>query len=414
MSSRVVRVELPELHEAQAEVVRGARRFNVLNCGRRWGKDVLLVDRVVDAVVEGMPVGWFAPAYKNLTEDWRELTAVLAPMTERKSEQDHRLELYGGGVMECWSLDLADIARGRKYKRVVVNEAAQAKGLRYAWERVIRATLVDMEGDAWFGSTPNGMGYFAQLYYRGQDEGEAEWKSWRYPTSANPYIPREEIEAARRELPERVFAQEFEAEILADEGAVFRNVRGTCSERPEGPVKGHQYVVGCDWGKVQDFSVFSVVDVGERKQVWQDRSNRLDYVVQVGRLKALCERYKPVVVIAEANSIGVPVIEQLMRVGVKVHAWTATNATKAAVIERLQLAMEQGTIRLLNDPVLVGELSAFEATRTPGGLVRYAAMEDGHDDCVVALALAWAGAIAPKRGRSKLSDFRYEAEGLRA
>jgi hypothetical protein len=55
----------------------------------------------------------------------------------------------------------------------------------------------------------------------------------------------------------------------------------------------------------------------------------------------------------------------------------------------LALAFERGDIRILNDPVLVSELVAFQAERLPSGLLRYGAPGGQHDDTVMALALAW-------------------------
>lgn len=80
-----------------------------------------------------------------------------------------------------------------------------------------------------------------------------------------------------------------------------------------------------------------------------------------------------------------------------------TNAIKTNLVESLSLAFEQGQIEILNDPVLVGELQAYESERLPSGLIRYSAPEGFHDDCVSALMLAWAaGAAGPrKRARSK-------------
>ena len=71
-----------------------------------------------------------------------------------------------------------------------------------------------------------------------------------------------------------------------------------------------------------------------------------------------------------------------------IYAWTATNASKAAVIQALGLAIEQGSITLLDDQVQRGELMAFESSVTVTGMVRYSAPQGLHDDTVIALALA--------------------------
>ena len=120
-----------------------------------------------------------------------------------------------------------------------------------------------------------------------------------------------------------------------------------------------------------------------------DRSNKVDYVVQRGRLQALYDRWHPIKIIAEQNSIGQPIIEQLQRDGLPVQPFTTTNASKAAIIEGLALAFEQSNIQILDDAVLLGELAAFAAEQLPGGALRYSAPGGRHDDTVISLALAW-------------------------
>ncbi len=399
-----IELHIVRRHPAQREIVAGARRFNVLNCGRRFGKDVLGIDLLIDRAIEGRPTAWFAPTYKNLTEDWRALVSTLAPVILRKDEQEQRLDLIGRGTIECWSLDRPNTARGRAYARIVINEAAQVPNLQEVWEQIIRPTLADYRGDAWFLSTPKGFNYFKALYDRGQDPEQADWRSWTFPTAANPFIDPDEIEAARRELPESTFGQEYLASFVEGSGAVFQRIREAATATPQDKaVPGHAYVIGCDWGKLADFTALAVLDLTTRELVCLERLNQIDYAVQAPRLQGLCGRFHPALVIAETNSIGEPILEQLKRLGLPVFGWTASNATKAAVIADLQLAFEQGTLRILPDQVLISELESFRQERLPvSALMRFSAPPGQHDDTVIALALAWSGVGAVRTGPTKV------------
>jgi hypothetical protein len=394
-SPHTVQLFLPKPHPAQQDVIDHAARFNVLAWGRRAGKSVLEIDRVCEVALRGQPAGWFAPSYKLLAEAWRGLVSVLRPVASRTNESEHRIELVTGGVIEAWSLDSPDPARGRKYARVVIDEAALVQRFEEAWNAAIRPTLADLQGDAWFGSTPRGRNCFWQLFQRGRDASHPDWRSWQMPTSTNPYIPAEEIERARESTPERFFLQEFEARFLDDAGGVFRGVREAATATPqEEATGGHQYIAGLDWGKTADFTVISIVDVTTMEQVALDRFNRIDYTLQLERLKGMVERFNPSTIIAERNSMGEP----LVREGLPVQPFLTTNATKATAIEALALAFERHTLRILNDPVQIEEFEAFESTRLPSGLTRYAAPEGMHDDTVMALALVMDGlrnAISP-------------------
>lgn len=387
-------VSLYRLHPTQRKIETEARRFNVGAIGRRFGKSLMGENKISETAIDGYPAGWFSPTYKLMLENWRDVSEMLQPIIVRSNITERRIELMTGGVIEFWAIDSPDVARGRKYKRVVVDEAAMIRYLREAWENAIRPTLTDLSGDAWFFSTPKGRNYFWELYQRGIND--PLWKSWQYPTSANPYIPQHEIEQARLDLPEMAFRQEYLAEFLENEGAVFRNVLGTLQPaRPQDHV-GHTVVFGVDWGKLNDFTVIVGVCRECKQMLFMDRFNQIDYRFQRERLMNHAHRWKPLSVLPERNSIGEPNIEELYYSGVQIGSgpdhklgFQTTGITKPPLIEDLVLAIEMGELELLDNPVLIGELLAYERTESASGRPQYNAPEGLHDDCVIALALAW-------------------------
>jgi hypothetical protein len=384
-----ITLQLPAPHSGQLRVIQQAKRFNVVCCGRRWGKTVLGMDRLIHPALQGKPVAWFAPNYRLSSEVWRELQVTLGPLIASVSQQEKRLELYGGGIVEMWSLDSSDAARGRAYAAVVVDEAPMVPNLEQAWHS-IRPMLTDLHGEAWFLSTPKGMNYFKTLFDHGQDPQRQEWASWQMATTENPYMDTAEIEAARADVTESAFDQEYLALFVNWEGSVFRRVGDAATSIVKlSREVGHEYVIGCDWGRSNDYTVFLVLDTTAHAVVALDRSNHVDYTLQCDRLKSLSEKWQPRQIIAEQNSIGQPVIEQLIREGLRIQPFTTTNASKARAIEALALAFERSDIRILNDPVLVSELVAYQAERLPSGLLHYGAPGGQHDDTVMALAMAW-------------------------
>jgi hypothetical protein len=396
--SKEIQLQLTALYPAQQQVIQQAKRFNVVCCGRRWGKTVLGMDRLIHPALQGKRAAWFAPNFRLLADVWRDLQVVLGPVITRASQQEWRLELRGGGVVEMWSLDSPDSGRGRAYAVAVVDECALVRDLQEAWQQTIRPMLTDDQGHAWFLSTPKGMNYFKMLFDRGQDPEQTEWASWQMPTAENPRIAPDEIESARLDMTEGAFNQEYLALFVNWEGSVFRRV-GEAATAPwkTKPEAGHHYVIGCDWGRSHDYTVFIVVDLTARTVVAMERSKQVDYALQRERLRALSEQWQPEQIIAEQNSMGLPIIEQLTRDGLRIAAFTTTNTSKAQVIEALALAFERGDIRIPNDPVLVGELVAYQAERLPSGLTRYGAPSGQHDDTVMALAMAWSAVSDQQR-----------------
>lgn len=214
-----ITIDLPELHPNQSKILSEASRFNVLCCGRRWGKTVLCEDLLLSpdiagiGALDGFPVAYAAPTYKMLMEVWRQINFTLHEVIVKSDFQEKRIELMGGGVIDFWSLDAYDSIRGRKYKRFVIDEAASCPYLEQAYTKVIRPTLTDMQGDAWFLSTPKGkMNYFYELF---ENQGKfPDWRSWQMPTTTNPHILPSEVEAARMQLDPLTFAQEYLASFV--------------------------------------------------------------------------------------------------------------------------------------------------------------------------------------------------------
>jgi phage terminase large subunit-like protein len=375
-------------HTGQAEVHNSPARWRVLGAGRRWGKTRLGVNECLDCASKGGRAWWVAPSYKMSEVGWRPIRQMAAKIGAEIRRVDRQIILSNGGEIAVRSADNPDSLRGESLDLVVIDEAAFVK--EDAWNEALRPALSDRKGRAIFISTPKGRNWFWHAYQRGLEPG-GEWQSWQLPTVSNPFIDPDEVEAARQSLPERIFRQEYLAEFIDDNDAVFRRVMDAAiAGQVDEAQPGRDYVLGVDWGKLADYSVITVLD-DTGAVVAVDRFNKIDYTFQVERLKALAARFKPHNIIAESNSMGEPLIEMLQRENLPVSPFQTTNASKKSAIEALALAFERGDITIPNDPVLIGELQAFEASRLPSGLIRYAAPDGMHDDMVMSLAMAWQG-----------------------
>ena len=379
-SAKTLEIRLHKLHPGQKAIADHPARFRVVMCGRRFGKSALGIRLACDAALKGQPVGWFAPSYKLALEAWRELVQRLGGLVERQSEQDKRLELKTGGVIEVWTLDSPDPARGRKYALAIIDEAGIAKDLLAVWQAAIRPTLVDLGGRALILGTPKGRRHgFVTLFNRGLTGDDTDWQSFRASTLENPYIPPEEIEIARKELPPEIFQQEFEG-IPTDDGAnpfgleAIRKAVGPLSEKK--PV-----VFGVDLARSMDYTVVCGLDawmqvcVLERWQApWADTKARIKEMV------------KDVPIVADATGVGDAIVADLQQMGVNVSPHVFTQSSKLRLMQRLIATFQAGDLKL-PDGWLQSELEAFEFTYTANG-VRYEAPKGYHDDGVMALALS--------------------------
>jgi hypothetical protein len=351
-------------------------------------------------MLEGYPTAWFAPTYKYLTDVWRDFERVLKPVTRDLSKQERRIELVTGGSVECWSLEDPDAGRSRKYRRVVIDEAAKCRHLEVAWNQAIRPTLADFRGDADFYSTPKGRNFFWALFCRGLDPLDPDWACWQQPTGVNPFIHPGEIEDARRQLPERVFQQEFLAVFLEEAAGVFRGVAAAVDKgrtAAEVPRPGVFYATGADLARVEDFTVLSTLDP-KCRQVYFDRFNQISWERQIGAIRDVGTRYKGALHL-DSTGVGDPIFERLRNLHVNVTPFQFTNASKNALIDNLAMGIERGKLRLMDVPEQTNELLAFEYEMTPARNVRMGAPSGMHDDTVIALALAYWGAANPNRAR---------------
>lgn len=380
-------IELPSLHAGQVTVYRNRKRFNVVQCGRRWGKTLFGEVVACEGAIEGNSVGWFAPTYKYLEEVWRDLNRDLRNVIKTSSFQQKRIELRTGGTIECWTMDSPDPGRSRKYHTVILDECGITKDLLEIWRSSIRATLTDYKGDAWLLGTPKGRREFHTLFAKGE-QGDEGWASFRMPTSSNPAIDPDEIAAAKRELPPHIFAQEFEG-IPADDGGNPFGMAAIAECFGLGRTIQDRKVVcfGIDLARAQDYTVVTGLNAGGQV-VYFDRWNGIPWHETMSRITRATESAK-VPAYADSTGVGDAICEELQRRGNGyIEGFHFSSKSKQGLMEGLAAGIQTKAIAFAEE-VIRSELECFEYEYTKTG-VSYSAPSGLHDDCVCSLALAWA------------------------
>ena len=225
------------LHERQAEIFYDPTRYKVVAAGRRFGKSYLAAitlfveaaktektrsdGELVNLLFE--EVYYVAPTFDQGKKIlWPLLKELGGSLIRNKWENTGELELVNGRRICIKGSDRPDTLRGVGLSYVVLDEFAFMK--EEVWEVIIRPALTRAEGGALFIGTPEGKNHFFELFMRGMDPDPkwAEWKSWHFPSSDNPYLPRTEIDAARLEMSTDRFRQEYEASFESSGGVVIR------------------------------------------------------------------------------------------------------------------------------------------------------------------------------------------------
>lgn len=398
------------------ELGRRAHKFFVLNCGRRWGKDrasiiqyitefITLDNRPPDPALIPHTHGWIvAPTYKMSLQSWRELKAFFpADLVKKIDNNEKILETKRGGIIEVKSAHKPDDLVSVGLDLLLVTEAARVPEL--AWQN-LRPTLNSPGrlGITILNSTPKGNNWFSRAYWLGQEylpDGspnpihlKSYW-SMTAPTLQNSYLDDEQkadIESARNEVPEDVYAQEYEAKILENGSTVFRGIFKVIGGMLlPGPRPGRRYVMGVDLGKVRDFTVMTVMDKDSKQVVYWQRINRFDWNIILDAVVTVGRQWRVVKLMYDQTGIGEPIgdfIKKKFGQNVVEGYTSGSNKQKVDLIQPLQVAIEQGAISFPRIKELVEELSDYEYQITDRGNWTMSAPEGKHDDTVISLALA--------------------------
>jgi hypothetical protein len=366
-------IELPQPHTNQQVILDSSSRFRVVMCGRRFGKSELSQIEIISNALLGQRVAYITPTYKLAKTFFDKLVQSL-PFEHNRS--DLTIKFPNNGSIEFYTGERLDGLRGRKFHFVVIDEASFIPNLEDGWLNSIRPTLTDYKGRALFLSTPKGKNFFYSLYMKGD---EPDWESFRFSTYDNPYIDSSEIDDAKRQLPEIVFNQEY----LANPADNSSNPFGTTYIRQcIYPMSTESVVVfGIDLAKSFDYTVI----------IGLDRNGSVCYFDRFQKdwrqTKQHISNLPKALILIDSSGVGDPIFEDLQREGLDITGFKFTSTNKQQLMEGLASAIQQRKISF-PDNIIVKELETFEYQFTNTG-VRYTAPSGFHDDCVIALGLAW-------------------------
>lgn len=197
------------------------KRFVINVCGRRFGKTHLACLKLIEEAVNNPgSISWYiAPTYRQAEQiAWQKLKDLLPrSYIAAKNETDLRIEFVNGSILALRGADNPDSLRGVGLDFVVLDECAFMD--KSVWTEVIRPALADRMGRALFISTPSGFNWIYDLYI--DAAGREDWARFTFTTAEGGNVPLAEIEAAKAELDDRTFRQEYEASFENLTGRVY-------------------------------------------------------------------------------------------------------------------------------------------------------------------------------------------------
>lgn len=259
------------LHPKQAEVYKSPHRFKTLVAGRRFGKTHYSRTRLITAALKKPGRYWYIAPTRIMAKDilWSDLKVAIHPswLAASPMETELRIVLRGGGEIQLHGAEEPDNLRGRPLRGGIFDEFADIKP--EAWTEAIRPALSDFKGWADFIGTPKSFNHLHAVFLRGQDPADRDYGSWQFRTIDNPFIDPTEIEAARSDMDERTFRQEYEASFEALSGRIYYAFSRALDVRPVQLVPGIPVSLAFDFN-VNPATCVIGQGVGQEARRWRE------------------------------------------------------------------------------------------------------------------------------------------------
>lgn len=378
-----IQYERPWVYPAQEAAIFCPERYGIVEASTKSGKTAGCMIWLTEQAMQqraGRNVWWVAPIRSQAAIVFERLKRAIPRPLYTKNDSKPTITLVNGVVMWFKSGDDPDGLYGDDVYAVVIDEASRCKD--EVWHAV-RSTLTATGGPARIIGNVKGRKNWAYQLARKAEAGEPGMhyaKITAVDAVAAGVLNLEEIEDAKRLLPEAVYRELYEAEPSDDQGNPFGMKAIRACVVPELSTKpvvawGWDLAKSTDWCVGVGLDQHGHMAAFERwQQPWAETMQQIGELTQAPAL-------------VDATGVGDPIVEQLQRAyGSYLEGFKFNPKSKQQLMEGLAVAIQQRQVRF-PDGVLVNELEAFEYVYTRTG-VKYSAPSGLHDDAVMALALA--------------------------
>lgn len=409
----------PFLYSKQEDAIFTKKRWALCEASTKSGKTVASIARIIEwglvgngssPVRAGQNYWWVAPVADQARIAFSRVKAGLSAgsFTSRESPTPS-ITLLTNTVLSFKSADNPDSLYGEDVYGAIIDEASRAK--EEAWHAV-RSTLTATRGPCvMIGNVKGKRNWFYEFCRRveaGQEpNGQFRRITWRDAVEAG-VLDLAEIDDARRNLPENVFKELYEAVAGNDsanpfgEDHIYACVRKRLSKKP--PV-----AFGVDLAKKQDWLVVMGLDEDGQVCVFQ-RWQKVPWPESIRRIHEIIGEDIPALV--DSTGIGDPILEELQIDHGNFYGYNFTPLSKQKLMEGLAVSIQSHEMGF-PDGQIKTELLAFEFVNTRTG-VRYEAAEGWNDDCVCALALAREQLTVSSPAKNMIGFYQTQAAAAKA
>jgi hypothetical protein len=414
-----VEIVVPKPHsDIQRQIMNALRTPGVqevwVACGSKFGKSLAAGGAMaITAPTKAQSIfRWVAPIYTQAQIGMRYVQRLLPGepyVTANKSTNTLLIPSINTQI-QFWHGQHPESLEGEACAGYVLDECSKMYEQVYS---SAKTTTQVTRGPLLAISTPRGKNWFFKKCIAAMEEmqrAKFEGRTPRQifltaPTTANPYVPKESIIEMRENLPDRLYRQYVLAEFVEDSDT-FTGYRDVV----EGPLleynpsqrqtyfgpscKEATVVIGADWAKKSDFTVFTAWELGPMpRMIAFDRFNGAhvgDYVGAVKELMRFASNFKHVSIIYhDRTGVGEVIEDLLNKTNLPFEGIIFTNNSKSFMVNQFMVAIQRRALRLPNWSMMCQELDSYEVTTTDIGNMKYSAPSGMHDDIISSMFLGW-------------------------
>ena len=403
----------------QLEMATSPARYRVMCSGRQVGKSrALAIEALHRAFTQPkalvLLISAGEVASRRLLEECTAL-ATASPLLSGSVIDEQKAQLTLSNGSRIVSVPASDKQiRGWPVDLLIIDEAGfVAEDI---WRAAEPAIIARPGSRVILSSSPWGRldHFFRRLWQRGMTSPDERYASFHWPSSMNPLVSAEDLEAIREREPSHYFNREYLAEWTDESGAYFTTaeidsaVADYQRVEPAKAMGGSMVVGGIDWGHAHDANcVVYLAALGDvelnRAQhgeepifwiPWLEHHFRMEYAEFIGRLVKHANRFDVVRFMSETNGVGQMPTQELRRLlhqnsTTRVSGVVTDTRRKSGGFGRIKMLLQRGRLILPRHPELLKQLHSLTYEQTELGHFKISVPESaGHDDLAMALMQA--------------------------
>jgi len=222
----------PREHQLKVHELLEGKRFAVVVAHRRFGKTVAALNHLIREAVlnekETPRYAYIAPTYGQAKRvAWDYLVKYTTPLGGTNNISELRVDFWGRRI-QLYGSDNPDSLRGQYFDGVIIDEVGDQNPK--IWTDIVRPALTDRKGWCLFIGTPKGHNHFKEL--RDRAKTEDGWGLLEFKASETGVVDDTELKAAKNEMGEDKYRQEFECSFdAAVEGSYFGQILNELEEK---------------------------------------------------------------------------------------------------------------------------------------------------------------------------------------